>query len=109
MKDKIRQRALDLGFDACRFTTASPPDHASEFQRWLAEQQHGEMAYLERNVQKRIAPHQVLGGAKTIITLAASYSEPTTDPASPVPDRASRSPERRGAPLPDVRPRCRPG
>jgi epoxyqueuosine reductase len=63
-----------LGFDACRFTTARPPDHAAEFQRWLAAGCHGEMEYLQRNAHKRIDPARVLADARTIITLAVSYN-----------------------------------
>src|SRR5580765_3277803 len=74
MKETVRQHAKELGFDDCRFTTAEPPDHAAEFQNWLTEKQHGEMAYLERNAHKRVKPQEVLPGAKTVITLAASYS-----------------------------------
>lgn len=73
MKETIRQRALELGFDDCRFTTADPPDHGAEFRNWLADKQHGEMAYLERNAAKRVEPLEVLPGARSIITLAASY------------------------------------
>jgi epoxyqueuosine reductase len=73
MKEKIRQRALALGFDACRFTTAAPPKSAPQFSSWLDEKQHGEMSYLERNAPKRIDPQKVLSGAKGIIALAASY------------------------------------
>lgn len=73
MKDAIRQRALELGFDDCRFTTAQPPDHAAQFQHWIAEKNHGEMTWLERNAAKRVNPQNVLSGAKSIIVLAASY------------------------------------
>jgi len=73
MKEEIRQRARDLGFDDCRITTAAPPESASDFQRWLAERRHGEMGYLERNAAKRVDPQQVLPGARSIIMLAASY------------------------------------
>src|SRR5262245_26913217 len=73
MKAEIRRRALELGFDDCRFTRATPPDHAAEFQQWLGEKQHGEMAYLERNAHRRVNPQAVLPEAKSIITLAASY------------------------------------
>ena len=69
----IRQRALELGIDDCRFTTAAPPNHSKQFQDWLAAQNHGEMNYLERNAEKRVAPGKVLAGAKTIIALVASY------------------------------------
>jgi epoxyqueuosine reductase len=73
LKELIRQRARELGFDDCRFTTAAPPDHSAEFQRWLAARQHGEMAWLERNAAKRVDPEQVLARAKSVVTLAASY------------------------------------
>jgi epoxyqueuosine reductase len=76
LKSAISQRALQLGFDDCRFTTASPPDHAAEFKRWLQAGHHGQMDYLARNAHKRIAPDRVLAAAKTIITLAASYTPP---------------------------------
>jgi epoxyqueuosine reductase len=73
MKEAVRQRARELGFDDCHFTTANPPDHAAEFQSWLAQNQHGEMNYLQRNAHKRVQPQEVLPGAKSIISLAASY------------------------------------
>jgi epoxyqueuosine reductase len=75
MKDALRQRAAELGFDGCRFTTAAPPQSAENFQGWLAEKQHGEMAWLERNAEKRIEPQKVLPGAKSVIALAVSYAQ----------------------------------
>src|SRR5262245_31696708 len=73
MKEAIRERARELGFDDCRFTTASAPESARHFQDWLAEGHQGEMAYLERNAHKRVDPQKVLPGAKSVIALAASY------------------------------------
>lgn len=74
MKNAIQEKARELGFDACRFTTASPPDHAQHFQDWLAAKCHGEMNYLQRNADKRLDPQRVLARAKTIITLAVNYA-----------------------------------
>ena len=73
MKEQIRQRALELGFDDCRFTTAAAPASAVQFQNWLAGQHHGEMAWLERTAAKRVDPHRVLPEARSVITLAVSY------------------------------------
>ena len=73
MKAAIRQRALELGFDDCRFTHAAAPASTEQFQNWLAQKKHGGMAYLERNAPKRIDPQKVLPGAKSIIAVAASY------------------------------------
>ena len=75
VKTAIRERALALGFDACQFTTARPPDSAARFQRWLETGRHGQMTYLQRNAHKRIAPSQVLAAARSIIALAVSYAE----------------------------------
>jgi epoxyqueuosine reductase len=88
MKEKIRQRARELGFDNCRFTTAAAPDSAGKFQNWLAGKQHGEMAWLERTAPKRSDPQKVLSGAKSIIVIAANYgSHPST--LDPRPSTAS--------------------
>jgi epoxyqueuosine reductase len=76
MKTAIQQRALELGFDDCRFTTAQAPDHTRSFQNWLSAGQNGEMSWLARNAEKRVDPQKVLAGAKTIITLATSYHGP---------------------------------
>ncbi len=73
MKAAIRQRARELGFDDCRFTTAAPPASGPKLQGWLAAGQHGEMGYLARNAEKRVNPQLVLPGAQTVIGLAASY------------------------------------
>jgi epoxyqueuosine reductase len=75
MKEAIRERARELGFDDCRFTTALVPESAPQFQQWLREQRHGEMAYLQRNAHKRVDPQKVLPGAESVITLATSYEE----------------------------------
>lgn len=85
VKEAIRRRARELGFDDCRCTTADPPLHAAHFQRWLEDGRQGEMGYLLRNAHKRIDPSRVLAGARTIITLAVSY----TPPAHSAPAEAS--------------------
>ena len=82
MKEIIRQRASALGFDACRFTSAAAPESRAHFERWLATGQHGEMAYLQRNADKRVDPAQVLPGARTIVTLATSYARAEESPVA---------------------------
>jgi len=84
VKLRIEQRARELGFDGCRFTTGAPPASAEQFQRWLAAGRHGTMAYLARNAYKRVEPDRVLPGARSIITLAAAYGEaPGAAPSTP--------------------------
>ena len=74
VKERIEQRAVELGFDACRFTSALPPASAPHLERWLAEGQHGEMGYLARNAGKRVDPNLVLNGARSVVSLACAYS-----------------------------------
>jgi len=83
MKAAVRQRAQELGFDDCRITPATAPDHAAKFERWLADGRHGEMGYLQRNAHKRVDPQQVLANARSIITLAASHARKGGTPAAP--------------------------
>jgi epoxyqueuosine reductase len=73
MKEAIRKRALELGFDDCRFATAAAPETGNRLQHWLGSGQHGEMGYLQRNAEKRVDPQRVLAGAQSVICLAASY------------------------------------
>jgi epoxyqueuosine reductase len=76
MKEALVRRALELGFDLCRVTTAAPPASAAQFRQALAEGRHAEMAWLARNADKRCDPQAVLPGARSIVCLAASYAAP---------------------------------
>jgi len=84
MKDAIRQRATELGFDGCGFTSADDPAGARYFRRWLGQRYHGEMTWLERSAGKRAVPREVLPGAKSIIVLGVNYArEGDQTPADP--------------------------
>jgi len=76
VKHAVAQRAWELGFDLCRFTTAAPPESAPHLTRWLAQSRHGGMAYLERQAPKRLDPQQVLPGARSLIVVATNYAVP---------------------------------
>jgi epoxyqueuosine reductase len=110
VKSTIQRRARELGFDDCRFADASPPATAPHFERWLASQYHGEMAYLERNAGKRIDPQQVLAGCRSIIALAMAYAGAETEPVLRVAysvgnaENSSRSPN---PTVPDTQPATR--
>lgn len=75
MKEPIRQRALELGFDDCRFTSADAPESAEQFQNWIHGKKFGEMNWIERNAEKRTEPQKILANAKSVICLAASYAQ----------------------------------
>jgi epoxyqueuosine reductase len=99
MKAALRQRSRELGFDDCRVTIAAAPESAAQFKQWLAAGRHGEMAWLERNFLKRADPQQLLPGARSIITLAASHHDPN---CSITPAVSDRNPQPAPAPAPQA-------
>lgn len=76
MKELIRSRAFELGFDACGFAEARSPESGQAFQRWLAKGYQGGMDYLQRTAAKRENLNLVLPGVATVICLAVSYHPP---------------------------------
>ncbi len=75
LTERVRQRALELGFDLCRFTSADPPASGEALRRWLAAGHHGAMAWMARNADKRIDPARVLPACRSVISVAVSYHE----------------------------------
>ncbi|MCX6967840.1 MAG: tRNA epoxyqueuosine(34) reductase QueG [Verrucomicrobia bacterium] len=73
MKQALTDFAHSLGFALCRVAPATEPPHAEHFRQWLADGCAGEMAWLERNADRRTDPQLVLPGAKSIIVLAMNY------------------------------------
>lgn len=69
----IRRKALETGFAACGISKAYPlEEDRKRLERWLKKGYHGNMKYLE-NAEKRADPGQILGGARSVISLAYNY------------------------------------
>lgn len=73
LADTIRARALVMGFDVCRFAIAKRATHADAYLDWIKEGMHGDMAWLERNQERRCDPREVLPGCATVICLGLNY------------------------------------
>jgi epoxyqueuosine reductase len=54
--------ALELGFDLAGLAPLRAPRDGEHFKRWLAAGNHADMAWLERNAERILAPGQVLHG-----------------------------------------------
>lgn len=65
--------ANELGFDALGVTDLDLGDHGHRLRRWLDAQYHGEMGYLARNVDKRLAPAQLVEGVLRAIVVRMNY------------------------------------
>jgi epoxyqueuosine reductase len=74
LREAVRSRALELGFDRVAIGPAGPPDHGAAFERWLAAGHAGTMHYLERGRQARLDPALLLPGARSVVAVALSYN-----------------------------------
>lgn len=71
-QEELRARLLALGFDDVRFVRLASVE--GDFLRdWLAKGMHGDMQWMERSVEKRLDPQQVLPGAKSAVLLGVNY------------------------------------
>jgi epoxyqueuosine reductase len=70
---KIKEKARAIGFDLVGITSAHIPQHAPEFQHWLASDFHGEMGYMAKNAQKRVNPSKVLSDARSMVVVGLTY------------------------------------
>lgn len=82
LEQEIKDRALELGFDAVGITDASPIAEADieRLRTWLQAGGAGQMGYLHRNFDKRIHPAALLEGARSVIVVALNYKPVGCDP-----------------------------
>lgn len=84
--ERIRQRAIELGFLACGFSRADfLADEKPHFDRWLNEGMNGEMDYMGRNREKRLDPRVLHEGTQTVISVLLNYyPSETQQPDAPI-------------------------
>ncbi|WP_229714613.1 tRNA epoxyqueuosine(34) reductase QueG [Aquisalinus luteolus] len=80
IREEIRARALEEGFDVAGFTTARLPDSAGEgLAAFLANGHHGDMDWLETRREQRASPDALWPEARSVIALGLNYG-PDEDP-----------------------------
>ena len=70
----IKQKARELGFDACGVAPAADHPELRFFDEWLERGYAGEMAYLRRSAASRADVRRVLPSARTVIVTATLYN-----------------------------------
>jgi epoxyqueuosine reductase len=63
-----------LDFGAAK-ATAVPETLRRQFEQYLSDGYYGEMAYLARNVDKRLDPRQLVPGAESVLCFLAPYGQ----------------------------------
>ena len=70
----IKDEALRLGFSHVGISKADfLEEEAPRLDKWLAQNMHGKMDYMERWHDKRLDPRLLVDGAKTVISLLLNY------------------------------------
>ena len=76
--DFIKNKAIDLGFISCGISKSGfLKDEVNRFEKWLKNNYHGKMSYMERNFDKRMDTTKLVEGSKSVISLLYNYY-PTT-------------------------------
>ncbi len=82
LTEQIRQLGLSLGFQAVQFSSPTTVQHLPDFKKWLAADYHGDMTWLERNLDKRFDAASLHPGTKTVITVRMDYWPQNSDSLS---------------------------
>ena len=81
----IKQEAKRLGFDFCGISKAEfLEEEAPRLEKWLSENKHGKMEYMENHFDKRLNPTLLVDDAKSVVSLLYNYfPEQKQNPSSP--------------------------
>ncbi|UCD64686.1 MAG: tRNA epoxyqueuosine(34) reductase QueG [Candidatus Zixiibacteriota bacterium] len=77
---QIKKFAAECGFDLCGVTTPEViPEALAVFNKWLKQGFHGEMAWLERNTDRRTNPALLMPGIRSVIILGLNYYQENSE------------------------------
>jgi len=82
----IKTEAKRLGFLSCGISKADfLEEEAPRLEKWLKNNMHGEMQYMENHFDKRLDPRLLVEGSKSVISLLLNYfpSQTQQDPEAP--------------------------
>ena len=70
----IKTEAKRLGFLSCGISKAEfLESEAPRLEKWLNQNMHGEMGYMENHFDKRLDPTKLVEGSKSVISLLLNY------------------------------------
>ncbi|MFC1862499.1 tRNA epoxyqueuosine(34) reductase QueG [Thermodesulfobacteriota bacterium] len=73
MISRIIEKAKELGFMGVGFSVPEKPLFFESFNAWLSNKKYADMSWMEKNIELRQDPTRLLGGCRTIISLAYPY------------------------------------
>jgi epoxyqueuosine reductase len=70
----IRSKAKELGFEYCGISKADfLEEEAPRLEKWLHQNAHGKMSYMENHFDKRLDPRLLVPNAQSVISLTMNY------------------------------------
>lgn len=91
LTEKIKQKALEIGFHKIGFARAETLfDESERLRKWLDADFQGEMLWMTREPEKRTRPHLIFPEAKTVISVALNYYTPHEHEESAAKGKVSR-------------------
>ena len=70
----IKQEAMRLGFLSCGVSKAAfLEEEAPRLEKWLNQNKHGKMGYMENHFDKRLDPTKLVEGSKSVVSLLLNY------------------------------------
>jgi epoxyqueuosine reductase len=91
LTDKIKSKALEIGFSAIGITQAvSLAEEAENLSEWLRKKYHAGMKWMENESGKRTDPRSVLPGARSVVCVGMNYYSPEQHSMDPEAGKISR-------------------
>jgi epoxyqueuosine reductase len=79
LKRCIRKLGIDLGFQAVGFTDTKLDEQHANYREWIKRNFHGEMGYMERNLEKRLNPDLLVPDTLSVICVRLDYLTDQSD------------------------------
>jgi epoxyqueuosine reductase len=75
--ERLKSKALELGFNRMGITAAEPSPHLDAYLRWIEAGMHGEMGYMARpdRQARRRDLNAILPGVRSLVVVALDYGD----------------------------------
>ncbi|HEX8117935.1 MAG TPA: QueG-associated DUF1730 domain-containing protein, partial [Pyrinomonadaceae bacterium] len=88
---EVKRRARELGFEKVGVVRAEAlTEESARLEEWLARGHHASMGWMERGLERRTDPRELLPGARTVVAVALNYYTPHAHTDTPGTGKISR-------------------
>ena len=81
LAQQIKDWGRELGFQQVGITGVDLAEDEAQLRDWLAQGQHGDMAYMAQHGDKRTRPDELLPGTLRVISVRMNYGTDDDDAA----------------------------